>query len=166
MSEDGANQWQSQHTASRGITDLPMNWYKFIIFFQLFGFAISSVYSGFIFITGSVLETDDGMRTLLYAAYPALKPFLIMFGIFQFAFAALAIFVRQKLVQFRKNAPQLYWALLVANVVSAMVALAGLSAILSGIPTDSTSTMQLVVGVMMVVANVLYFRRRMHLFVN
>lgn len=80
---------------------LPMNWYKFVIWVQLFLSALVSVVTGFLYITGLRYGTDS----FFYDWYPGARIVDIILGIVYFAMAPIAIYVRQQLVQYKKNSP-------------------------------------------------------------
>lgn len=82
---------------------LPMNWYKFVIWVQLFLSAAAMVLTGFLYITGLVY----GNNSHVYDWYPGTRFADIFYGIVNLLIAPMAVFVRQQLVRFKKNSPMM-----------------------------------------------------------
>lgn len=78
---------------------LPMNWYKFVIWVQLFLSAAVFAITGFLYVTG----LRYGKNSIIYDWYPGARIVDILLGIVYLLMAPMAVFVRQQLVQFKKN---------------------------------------------------------------
>lgn len=158
------NTTQSQYQQPQ--TELPMNWFNFIIYFQLFASCVMAAYTAITMITGSIWDSQGIPGSLVYAMFPSLRIICIITGIAEIGVAVVSILCRQKLAGFKKGGPQLYWGLMAANIVLSLFLLIAFSAVL-GEPVISTNAVtQLVVGAVMLGVNIVYFRKRMHLFVN
>lgn len=110
-----------------------MNWFFFIIYFQLFA---------------------------------SLRIVCIISGIVEIGIAVASILCRKKLAGFQKGGPQFYWGLMTVNIVLSLFMLISFSAIMGQPVIDTSTVTQLVVGAVMLGVNIVYFRKRMHLFVN
>ncbi|MBR0091634.1 MAG: zinc ribbon domain-containing protein [Lachnospiraceae bacterium] len=159
-----ANTTQQQYQQQQ--TELPMNWFKFIIYFQLFASCVVASISAITLITGAIWDGQGIPSNLLYAMYPSLRIVCIIAGIVEIGVAVFSILCRQKLAGFQKGGPQFYWGLLATNIILSVFLTIALSSILGVAVIDSTISTQLVVGAVMLGVNVVYFRKRMHLFVN
>lgn len=166
---------------------LPMKWYKFVIWVQLFLSALVSVGSALLLLTGAQYGPDSD---LAYSMIGGLRVVDIIFALAQIGIAAFAIYVRQRLAGFKKGAPELYLRfIIIANVISisynlivVWLAVSTLTRFLPGanffdalgmlLESSSTqaSLFQLVVSVIAVIVmyflNRTYFNKRAHLFVN
>lgn len=83
---------------------LPMNWYKFVIWVQLFLSALLLAVQGLLHITGL---RYGGNRALVYRYTPGLLFLDIVFGFGYLVLAALSIIARQQLAHYKKNSPML-----------------------------------------------------------
>lgn len=144
-----------------------MKWFKFIIYFQLFASAVMNVYNAFQLFSGAQYE---GTAKAVYFLYPGLKTADTIYGFAGLGLAALAIFVRFRLARFRKDGPVLYYVLMAADVLSALLYLF-LASSATGLPLsqalqDSSTLATLAGAVIMLIVNMIYFGKRKDLFVN
>ena len=142
---------------------LPMNFYKFVIWVQMFLAALVSVGNGFQLLTGSVYA--QGARWI-YAFYPALQVVNILFGLIFLAVAAAAIYVRQELAHFKKNAPTLYYLYLIAVAAINFLYAVLTAIILSSLSTIGGGVVGLITNGVMVALCHIYFEKRSALFCN
>ena len=140
-----------------------MKWFKFIIYFQLFANALLSLSNGVRLVTGLHYL---GEAERVYAVFPALKTVDTLSGACSFLFAAMAIFTRMRLARFRRRAPWLYCGLLVANILDAMVYDFCVMAVTQINIWDAQTIVRPFVCLCMLIANVVYFKRRADLFVR
>lgn len=108
----------------------------------------------------------SGLASLVYAYYPALKIVNILFGIIFLALAAFSVYVALQLKGFKKGAPQLLMYLYIAALaVAILYAILNLIIVgsLSGL---STIIIEIIVSIVMIILNKIYFDKRKHLFVN
>ena len=146
--------------------DMPMKWFKFVIYVQLFLAALVNLGSAVQALTGSQY---NGEADLVYAFFPALKTADTLYGILCIAAAVFAIVTRFQLSGYRANGPKFYIGLLVANIVIPIIYGVMASSAMSGFDTSSiwSSTAGSMVGsVILLVCNIIYFNKRKHLFVN
>ena len=143
-----------------------MKWFKFIIYFQLFASAVLNTISAITFLTGAHYQ---GMADQVYSYFHGLKGLDVFYGILLLALAGFAIFVRQRLAKFRRNGPLLYYVLMIVSIVVSFIYLIAGSSILHvslGEVMDASSLASIVTSIVMLVVNIIYFKKRADLFVN
>lgn len=167
--------------------DLPMKWFKFVIWVQLFLAALYALSNAVRFLTGTAYgdETD-----LYYEMINGLRATDIVFGLMYVGVIVLAIYVRQQLAGFKKGAPEHYLRfIIIANAVGIAYSLAVIvvvaTAVTNAIPGLSFSdvismmaddpdvqsifiqlVLSLILLTVMYVLNKIYFDKRTHLFVH
>lgn len=148
-------------------TQLPMKWYKFVIFFALFASAVVNVVNGFKLLTGAVYGDS---AALVYAVFGDLKGLDTIIGIGMLALAAYAIFVRFQLTGYKKAGPKLLLGLYVADVALGLVYIIGINSILPEMVAKnvdvSTLYVSVATSVVCIIANYIYFKKRADLFVK
>lgn len=147
-------------------TDRPlprMKWFKFLINFALWASAVLNVWNGIQLVTGLVYAGD---AELVYAYLPTLRVYDIAYGVLLLACAAFAVFTRFQLARFRKIGPAcLYTLYIVQELVG--IAYAAVTSFLIGQSTvEGDALVSTATVAVMVLINVVYFRKRRHLFVN
>lgn len=150
----------------KGNTELPMNWYKFVIYFQLFASALVNFGLGFSYMLG--LRYGDGAASMVYAFYRGLKGVDIITGIMTWAVAAMAIVARQKMKNFKRDAVTWYLLILGGNIFISIFYLAAVR-IVTGLNMAGESGQSIVsifVSVVMIILCKIYFDKRKSLFVN
>ena len=141
---------------------LPMNWYKFVIYVQLFLSAAVNIIGGIVWIAGGPY---GGMATYVYLFYGGgLKVLDVMFGLVCIALGAAAILVRQKLARFETGAPGKYLKLLIASIAVGLIYGIFGSIILRQSAFSASSIVSIILNVILVFLNNIYFKRREHLF--
>lgn len=143
----------------------PMNWYKFLIYFELFASAILNVISGFQMLTGAAYE---GYSSWIYSAFPGLSFLDKLVGIAAIGLAVLAIYTRQELAKFTAKGPQLISYLYIGALAINVVYLLGFMMFVGDrVELNMTSFIaQIVTSAVMVWANNKYFANRSEMFVN
>lgn len=117
------------------ITQHPMKWYKFAVYFQLFAFAVIYVAQGITHLQGII--NGFGTAESLYLKYPALKQVEIATAVLGFLIAILAIVSRQLLWYFHPKAPKVY-LLVMALAGSYHFIYDGLASLVVGMPIFTT----------------------------
>jgi len=152
-------------------SDLPMNWYRFLVMMSLPIGAFNAIFNGFSMVTG-VLNSE------IYSNYPSMRWVDIVFGIMFFAQAIYMMLTRKRLVGFFKNGPKmLYSVYLVTSTLGIIYEVISYYMIVqtasdpSMISSVSASLMvyciaQAFAAVFMYAVNTKYFKKREHLFVN
>lgn len=172
------NVQQPVNTVQQPETNLGMSWFKFIIYFQIFASAIINIL--ICFGAYSQLQELDGFRGYMDALDSYIDANQTWSIIVLVAFIAVGVFgfmVRGKLAGFKVDGPKqylIYMGLIVAVQVIYMIAVYMLTNDLQeavGMDLDIGSSMSssipsLVVSVVMIFVNKVYFDKRKHLFVN
>lgn len=143
--------------------EMPMKWFKFLIYFGLWVGALSNLGNGLGLLTGSVY---DGMAAYVYTIYSSLHSVDLIFGFAFLAVAAFTIVVRFKLAGFKKDGPTLLYTIYVINVVVGLAYALTVSSIIGEPAVDSSFIGSLIGSVTAVIVNMVYFKKRAHLFVN
>lgn len=150
-------------------SQIPMNWYKFIIYFLLFFEAIQYIFTGISYITGYISRIPLGDEGIVVYSISLLGEGLVwvdvLYGAVLLGMAGFAIYARFRLAKFRKNAIWVYLSYLVASglvsvaygVVFQIVQGAGLRLIIAYLT-------ELIPQGLMVYLNYIYFNKRKHMF--
>lgn len=147
---------------------LPMNWYKFLIYFGLFAGAVLNAINGIQLLSGSIY---DGAAELVYYVFEDLKTVDVLAGLAMLALAGFGIYTRMRLAGYCSNGPQMLTYLYVASAVASLLYIIGVNAALgdysSYLEMDYSSyIVSLVTSAVMVFANKTYFQKRASMFVN
>ena len=147
----------------------PMNWYKFVIYFALFAGAVLNAINGILHLTGSVWEMQNVSADMVYAVFGGMQAVDIIYGIGAIALAAFDIVTRMHLAKFRKTGPKFLsvcYGVAVGLTLLYIILTSAVTGISIGDLVGATEIMQLVVSIVMLVVNVVYFNKRASLFVN
>lgn len=146
---------------------LPMNYYKFAIWVQLFLGALVYAVQGLGLLFGFWYEAVSGINAQwFYLFFPAMHIVDILFGLLYLAMAVGAVYTRQQMAHFKKNGPDLYYLFLIAGMV-----LSFLYAVLQGIICSTGSGISSEIGslvgsgVVLVLCRI-YFEKRRSMFCN
>lgn len=165
--QQAANAYATDHTNSSQ-QELPMKWYKFVIWVALIIGPVSNIGNAIRIITGEIYGSDIDIP-LLYETFPNLKSVNIVVGIMCIAAALFGVlYVRRQLVGFKSNAIMLFLFYCVIGLIITLIHTAASSAIL-GVSFSDIATQfigQLVGTIVFVVLNYIYFNKRKHMFVN
>lgn len=158
----------AEQSGALPVKHLGMNWFKYMIYFGLFAGAALNVFLGIYSVGGFAYgELADAV----YDAFPGLKAADIMYGIYLFCAAAVCIDVRFKLAAYKAKGINEFIVLYAMNLGAFGLYIIVCMSILSdtGIQlTDLLGSQQiawLVSTVAMLVINVIYLKRRRHMFV-
>lgn len=144
--------------------NIPMGWYKFLIYFSLFASAALNIISGISSITG--LNYGE-FNQLIYAYYGGLKTVDIIMGFFSIALGVVSIIVRQNLAHYKKGAPLSLIGLYIASLVISVIYVIAVSLVTNLSITAFLSTaiiINFIVSIIMTCVNYVYFKNRRHLF--
>ena len=147
----------------------PMNWYKFVIYFALFAGAVLNAINGILHLTGSVWEMQNVSADMVYAVFGGMQAVDIIYGIGAIALAAFDIVTRMHLAKFRKTGPKFLsvcYGVAVGLALLYIILTSAVTGISIGDLVGATEILQLVVSIVMLVVNVVYFNKRASLFVN
>ena len=154
----------AQESAQR---EMPMKWYKFLIYFSLFAGAVLNVINGISVLTGLQYDTqEEGLAALVYETFPGLKGVDVFFSLGVIALGVFGLFVRFQLSGFKKNAPVLLTFLYVFTAII-NVGYAALASSMTGLELFDSYLVGNIIGqILMAVVNYVYFKKRAHLFIN
>lgn len=149
--------------------ELPMKWFKFQINFAMWAAAILNAINAFAMLTGSQYGTD-GEAELVYAMFEDLKMLDMACGVLLLALAVFGIYTRFQLAAFKKNGPKFLAILYAGVIVFDLVYVLGCSSILPEYVLEYVDFTTFYSGVagsaVALAANITYFKKRAHLFVN
>ena len=145
-----------------------MNWFKFIIYFQLFLSCVVNVYNGIQMMSGGQYK---GMAELVYNTIKGMKGIDIVFGLLFIVLGVAAIVVRFQMSGFKKQGPVMYMGFCAAVCLVSLAYIIAVKIIVSKYTDDtsslnSASIVQLISTGVMLAVNIPYFKNRQHLFVN
>lgn len=151
-------------------TQLGMRWFKFIIWVQLFLNALLNVVSAYRIFTGT--QYKDGSYNItkyIYMFYPSLETADKLYAFSLIFLAVFAIVTRFLLAGYKKIAPFCYHGVIGCNIVFAVVYLCKAASIMDmsvGEVMTSNYKIQLLVSIILLAVNIIYFNKRKHLFVK
>ena len=150
---------------------IPMNWYKFLIYFSLYASAITSFVSGIMFVTGYIYSIQSGGSMDAYMVYMQYGKGLmisdIVYGVLSIAYAVLALIVRKSLASFKKKAPLLFYLWCAMGIIiSAGYAIS--TGVFGGVPNSfgAAHISQIITEAAYIYINHIYFTKRKQFFVN
>ena len=145
----------------------PLAWFRFLIYFSLFASEFFAVLNAVMYITGS--QYGDRVY-IFYSTFPEMKISDCVFGVLWIFIAVYIIITRSRLAAFRRNAPAMLISVYVINfVMSVLYPL--VSSFTSGQSFFNGTFIAriiyiLIITVVMVVCNAIYFKKRKALFSN
>ena len=148
---------------------LSMAWYKFLIYFGLIAGAVINFIYSLNYISGGIyfVETNGEVSAeQVYAYYGmGLQVVDVFYGVFLIAFAILAFIVRHKLANYKSDS--LKFIKIFYSLSAGMPILyAILVAVITRQPLSAQTVISAIVGVVFLLFNIKYFKKRVHLFVN
>ncbi len=156
-------QYQEATAASVLKKNLPMKWFKILIYFVLFATAALFVYEGINMLTGGQYDIP---AVDVYEELPALRKLDIMYAAASFILAIFAIFARFSLAAYRTigiSALNLVYAL---NMALAMFYIVAIVLATKGRVVDTITMLYIPLDLSMIAVNSVYFKKREALFVN
>lgn len=158
--QDGAAQMNREHVQP---VVLPMKWYKFVIWVQLFLNALSMLGSGVLTITG--LQYGES-REWVYYFYGGMRVLDVIVGLIAGVLCVGAIYVRQQLAKFKRNATKLYIYYLIAVLSLQVLYILLTSLIIGSLALTASDAGGIIGSAVLIMCNYVYFMKRQHLFVN
>lgn len=141
-----------------------MKWYKFIIYFALFAGVVLNVFSAISIFTGSIYEAVGISADSVYSAFPKLKGVDMIYGFLLFGISALAFITRQNLAHYKALGINLFYCVYIANIVVSSYYIFATSSIVGTSTATTNFGTQIVVSILMIVFNSMYFNKRKSLF--
>ena len=161
----GAPGYQDPNARFNGF---PMKWHKFLVYFALWLGAIGNLVTGIQVLTGAQY---DGYAEGVWELIPGLHVADIIYGIVILVLVVLQIDAAVKLLGLKRGAPKFLIAMYVVNLVSSVlytiasiIILRDYGASVGDILTASLIS-SLVVSVLMILANAVYYKKRESLFI-
>lgn len=149
---------------------LPMSWFKFVIYFQLFATAAVSFYNAFLLISGMTYSLDGGIGPgFVYSMFSGLKLCDLLFGGLFAALGAFCFVARSNLAGFKTKGPTMYLAVYIISLALSLLYPLSTS-LITGLPLSDIFDVSYISSsagsLVMILCNVTYFSKRRHLFVN
>lgn len=155
----------SDNAVRNNLRELPMNWYKFLIWIALWINAAANIMFGVQYIGGSA-QTEE-----ILAAFPILKTVDIVYGVLTVGLAVLALYTRFALAGYKRNAPKLIVGVYAYGLVTSLIYNIAVLMITSSAYDQVTLIITLMsvivstaLSAAMVGCNYVYFKKRKHLF--
>lgn len=145
------------------VGEMPMKWYKFIIYCQLFFSAISCLANGYYMTIG---YQYGEYVSQIYTYFPGMQILDIITACFYFALAVYVIIVRHKLAKFQKSGPSLYISIYAISALAALLYTLIATLIIHSNVFSATVIGRIIANVIWLLINKKYFERRRHLFIN
>lgn len=160
----------AEGTSNYYSVDMPMKWYKFLIYFWLFFEVARCIFTSYLFLTGKYLDFlyYENINDL-YLSYPNMRTLDIVFGILLISYAVFCFYTRQKLAKYSRIAP------ILASHIFLILPLLEISYFwftskILGIDLSEFLNRKFYVTLFFSILNVLlhrkYFSKRLHLFRN
>lgn len=149
------------------VPQLGMSWYKFVIYFQLFATAALSIFNCWSFFSGFLYAREGVDRSVLYSLFPSLSFLDIFVALLYLSLAVLSIITRIRLAQYRENGPRLYLILLGSGIaLNVFYSIASAVILTQGAGVGLAQSLGNVFsGLLLLVLNGVYFKKRKHLFI-
>lgn len=142
---------------------MPMKWYKFLIYVSLFLSGVSNIFMGVQAIIG-IQYGDADTAAQIYNMYGGLKIMDLIYGAALVAIGVYSFIVRSKLAHYRTGAPKHLLLLYAMAFAMNLIYVAGAS-LATGMNLMSADViMSLIISVIMIIANKVYFDKRAHMF--
>lgn len=148
----------------------PMGWHKFLCYFALWASALLNVITGISVMSGSQYG-GSYEKELVYRVFSSMKTADTLYGLIILASGILAAVTAFFLLKLKKNGPTLLTVIYVLVAAGSLLYTFMVINALSGTGTDTSeltaqAIMQLVVSVIMIIVNRIYYNKRSSLFVN
>ena len=147
-----------EKTETRG-----MAWYKFLIYVALFLTAFADIAGGISQIIGGQYM---GLAGDVYALYPALRPVDVIAGAALVVLGAFAVYTRYRLAGFRQNGPLCLYLLTAGDLVLSLAYTFSTSLVIGKFASDLTFVVRIILALIILGLNAMYFSKRDDLFVN
>lgn len=148
---------------------LGMKWFKFLIYFQLFVASLVSLLTGVFLFTGKIYTGASAEEVeLLYMYFPNLKIFNLCMGVVYVVLCILYLVTRFMLSGYRKAGPAMLIAMYVGSLLISVLLVLITLQLVGGVvyEINITTITSVVTSIVMIVCNIIYFKKRKHLFIN
>ncbi len=155
----------SDSAVRSNLRELPMNWYKFLIWVALWFSAAVNILGAIPYLTGSS-QTEE-----MLAQFPILSTIDIFYGVLTLGMGVLALMARFALAGYKRNAPRLVVGLYAYGLAISL----GYNAAVLAITSSSYEQVDIIITIMSVITsaavnaalvgcNYVYFKKRKRLF--
>ena len=165
MQQPYGNQYQQNMQQPAALAP-KMKWYKFTANVQLIFWAVFSFIDAFAYITGSIYGPD---RDRMYQLYSAMKAFDVFIGILLIIFAAFSVYTCVSLKRFKINGPLCLHVLNGLCILVILLLKIVPRSIISHAPVlglDMANIGALLLVFIYMLADIDYFNKRKHMFIN
>lgn len=147
-----------------GPVALPMRWFSFLIYFSMFAGAFISVINAIMMFSGGHYQ---GQAALVYYTFPGIKTVDMLCGVLYLGLAVLYVVTRFSLAGYKSNGPKLLYASYVVSTIIEIVYAVLVAGATSGEVNVIGSSIPSIISTAVVLClNVVYFKKRAHLFCN
>lgn len=143
-----------------------MKWYKFLIYFALFAGAVLNFVAGIMALSGAMYEMEGITADMVYEYFPGLETWTMIYGFALMGVAVFRIVTRFMLAKFKKSGPACLYTLYIINVLLGTAMLLFGSQILHENLVGTSDIASMVSSVVMLIINIVYFKKRKSLFIN
>ena len=145
---------------------LGMKWYHFVIYFQLFAATLSGLYTGWQLMSGSIYGLNASQLEYVYSYFSGLKAVDTIIGICFMALGIFALITRFVLAGFKKAGPAMYIGMQVANLVVSIAYTVSVISIIGDIEGVNLTSIYstIATSIVLLICNIVYFKKRKHLF--
>ena len=148
---------------------LSMGWFNFLIYFSLFAGAVMNALSSIQILTG-LHYGGTVERDLVYGMFGGLQVVDIIYGICVLLVAVFGVVTRFSLSGYRSIGPKLLTTLYVLCALVNLFYIISLTVVVDGVVdlTESVATVitQIIISIVMIIINYVYFKKRAYMFVN
>ena len=143
--------------------DMPMKWFKFLIYFALFAGAVLNILSGLGTLSSVLIPSE--LETV-YDSYAALKALDVFMGVAAIGLGVFGIYTRFRLSGYHSNGPKMLLLTYAASAAIQVIYIIGAYIALDGAVTMTSTFTNVAVSVAMIFINKTYFDKRAHMFKN
>ena len=142
---------------------LGLKWANFLGYFALWLGALVNLGSGISLITGLIYNGD---ASFIYDYFPGLQVLNILYGICLLAIVALGVITALAIIKRKKQAGTLVCLMYGVQAALSLIYIIGGTIILGTFAGDATTSVQIIVSIVMIFVNRVYFNNRRDVFVN
>ncbi len=143
-----------------------MKWYKYQMYFSLPVGALHIVFMGILHIAGAFYEMPEFILGYIHSPHAELRSLDVAYGLSCFILAAYGIHIAVSLSKFKKKAPEHLHQELIISVAISLVYEVTASLILGESMFDFSVILTTIAEIILLIIDVIYFHKRLYLFVN
>lgn len=167
---DGQNEYYQDNAQADKYRGYPMKWHKFLVYFSLWFSAFLNGLTGLASLSGAQYKMVNVEGKTVYSLLPSLEPIDKFYGVFLLILAFFTILTAICLIKLKRGAPRWLIALYTVSLLGGVV-YGGLvdnvlrsHGSLGAVVSRSSSSM--IISVVMITVNYIYYKKREELFVN